>query len=58
MNFEVETNIQLAPTVQNEKFLQKLDHFSPTDIRTWKQVCNLHIIIIVPIKSVIRIYKN
>lgn len=40
-NFKVETNIQLAPTVQSEKFLQKLDHFSPADSRTWQQVCNL-----------------
>lgn len=38
INFGFE-KIPLAPTVISDRFSQKLDHFNPTDVRTWKQVC-------------------
>lgn len=31
----------LSPSIQEQKFNQKLDHFNQNDARTWKQVCNL-----------------
>lgn len=40
INFGLEMKIPLAPTVISAKFSQKLDHFKPTDVRTWEQVCN------------------
>lgn len=39
VNFGFETNIPLPAAAAGEFFLQKLDHFNPTDDRTWKQVC-------------------
>lgn len=39
INFGLEQKISVAPSVISDKFSQKVDHFNPTDTRTWKQVC-------------------
>lgn len=40
-NQELLRKLPLSPAIKDERFIQKLDHFNPTDTRTWKQVPTL-----------------